>query len=86
MTRRTIRAAASILAISGAMLIAPSRPASACPNCKEAVALQAPEEAQRLASGYFYSILLMIAMPSTLLAIGGFAVTRAVKKGLLPEM
>ncbi len=60
--------------------------ASACPNCKEAVANQGGAEAQRLADGYSYSILMMIAMPFTLLGTGAFLVARAVKRGVLPEM
>ncbi len=79
-----------ILALGLALMlvIAPARTptASACPNCKEAVASQNPEEAKRVANGYFYSILLMIAMPITLFSTGAFMITRAVKRGALPEM
>ena len=58
--------------------------ASACPNCKEAVANQGGEAA-RLANGYSYSILLMMAMPFTLLGTGAYLVTRAVRRGGMPE-
>ena len=59
-------------------------PASACPNCKEAVANQ-DGNASRLADGYSWSILLMMAMPFTLLGTGTFLVTRAVRRGHFPE-
>lgn len=74
------------LGLAAALALAPSRPASACPNCKEAVAAQKPEEAQRLKSGYFYSILLMVSMPFAILGTGAFFIARAVKRGALPEM
>ena len=63
-----------------------SRPtASACPNCKEAVAAQ-PSEVANMARGYNYSVLLMLSMPFTLLGTGAFMVARAVRRGDLPEM
>ncbi len=69
--------------VLGLALIAPAT-ASACPNCKEAVANQ-DGEAMRLADGYSYSILLMMAMPFTLFGTGAFFVARAVRRGSLPE-
>jgi hypothetical protein len=59
--------------------------ALACPNCKEALANQ-DGDAMRLANGYSWSIILMIAMPFTLLGTGMLMVARAVKRGALPEM
>ena len=59
--------------------------ASACPGCKEAVESQTGEGA-KLKTGYFYSILFMAGMPFTLLGTGAFLVTRAVRRGALPEM
>lgn len=61
-------------------------PLSACPNCKNAVAAQAPESARRLTRGYAWSIILMIAMPMTLFGTGAYFVVRASRKGLLPEL
>ena len=58
---------------------------SACPNCKEAVAAQ-PAEIARMKNGYNWSVLFMMAMPFTLLGTGAFMVSRAVKRGTLPEM
>lgn len=60
--------------------------AGACPNCKEAVANQGNGDAARLADGYSWSILLMMAMPFTLLGTGAYFVTRAVRSGALPEL
>ena len=57
----------------------------ACPNCKEAVANQ-DGDAMRLANGYSWSILLMIAMPFALLGTGTLMVARAVRRGALPEL
>ncbi|MBX6313883.1 MAG: hypothetical protein IRY99_13350 [Isosphaeraceae bacterium] len=67
------------------LALALAGPATACPNCKEALANQSGEAA-RLKDGYQYSILLMLGMPLVLLGTGAFFVTRAVKKGLLPEL
>jgi hypothetical protein len=57
----------------------------ACPNCKEALANQ-DGDAMRLANGYSWSILLMIAMPFTLLGTGMMMIARAVRRGALPEL
>ncbi len=59
--------------------------ASACPNCKEAVAAQ-PADMAATARGYSWSIMLMMSMPFTLLGTGAFMVARAVKRGAIPEM
>lgn len=58
--------------------------ANACPNCKEAMATQTGEAA-KLKDGYYYSILIMMAMPFSLLGTGAFFVVRAIKRGDLPE-
>ncbi len=59
--------------------------ASACPNCKEALASQSGDAA-RLQDGYTYSILFMMAMPFILFGTGAFFVFRAVRRGSLPEL
>jgi hypothetical protein len=71
--------------IAAAALLLPAAQATACPNCKEALAAQTGDAA-RLKDGYYYSILLMIATPFTLLGAGAFLVARAIKRGALPEM
>ena len=82
---RTLRRSIPRLAVL-ALLLGLRRVASACPNCKEAVANQDGPDAMRLADGYSWSILLMIAMPFTLLGTGALMVARAVKRVRLPEM
>jgi hypothetical protein len=59
--------------------------ASACPNCKEAVAAQ-PSEVAGMARGYNWSVLLMLAVPFTLLGTGTLMVVRAAQRGALPEL
>lgn len=72
----------------GALMLAAmlSTAAHACPNCKEAVGAQPNGEGQRLASGYAKSIYLMMGMPMLLLATGAYVVTRAARRGTLPEL
>jgi hypothetical protein len=65
---------------------------SACPNCKEAVAAQDTVGAQDsnqtalMKYGWNSSVLVMMAMPFTLLGTGAFFVVRAAKRGSLPEL
>ena len=59
--------------------------ASACPNCKEAVSLNAGE-VSNMSSGYNWSVVFMLTVPFSLLGTGAFMVRRAVKQGTLPEM
>ena len=70
--------------LAGGLLLGPT-PATACPNCKEAVAAQ-PSESGSLAGGYNWSILFMIATPFSLLGTGAFLVKRAVDRGVFPEL
>jgi heme/copper-type cytochrome/quinol oxidase subunit 2 len=72
-----------IIAFALLLLLAWAGDASACPNCKEAIAAQGNGES--LKTGYFWSILFMIAMPFSLLGTGTLMVVRAVKRGALPE-
>jgi hypothetical protein len=73
------------LALTLALLLSAGIDASACPNCKEAIAAQ-PEEAGRLREGYFYSIIGMVTMPFAMIGTGAFVVARAVKRGTLPPL
>jgi hypothetical protein len=59
--------------------------AQACPNCKEAVAAQ-PSDVAAMAEGYNYSVLLMLAVPFTMLSTRTLVVIRAAKRGTLPEL
>lgn len=60
-------------------------PAAACPNCKEAVAAQ-PSEVASMARGYNWSVLVMLAVPFTMLGTGTLMVVRAARRGALPEL
>lgn len=82
MLKRALLAACLSMLLVAAM----SAPVRACPACKEAVASQPPDEANRLKTGYFYSIIMMVSMPLALAGIGVFAVARAVKRGTMPEL
>lgn len=50
-----------------------------CPNCKDGIAASDPEGAN-LARGFFYSILLMLAMPLTLVGSFGAYVWREMRR------
>ena len=74
------------LAVSTALALSLSpSTATACPNCKEAVAAQ-PDEAEGIARGYNWSVLVMMAMPFALLGTGAFLVVRAARRGGFPEL
>lgn len=85
MTDRSSTRRLTSIALGLALLLGVVRNASACPNCKEAVAAQ-PAEVARMKNGYNWSVLFMMSMPFTLLGLGSFMVARAVKHGALPEM
>jgi len=53
--------------------------ALACPNCKDAVNTSDPD-GLNVARGYFYSILLMLAMPFTLVGSFGAYVWREMRR------
>ncbi|MFM8703514.1 MAG: hypothetical protein ACKOHG_06535 [Planctomycetia bacterium] len=58
-------------AVAVTICLAAAAEALGCPNCKDAVNTSDPE-GLNVARGYFYSILIMLAMPATL--IGSFSV------------
>jgi hypothetical protein len=84
MTRPFVRPALFALVASLGLSLSLTPAATACPNCKEAVAAQ-PTEVAGMARGYNWSVLVMLAMPFTMLGTGAFFVARAVKRGSLPE-
>lgn len=76
----------------GTLLLLPGT-ASACPNCKEALANSSETSTDDITSpaptvteGYSYSILMFLAVPATLLGGGLTAVVVAARRGLLPEL
>ena len=73
------------LRLALALCLVLGSPVLACPNCKEAVSSQ-PDDVANTASGFNWSIMLMLGVPATLLGTGAFMVHRAVKNGTLPEM
>jgi hypothetical protein len=77
MVRRLVLGFAFALALSSA--------ASACPNCKEAIAEQS-SDAGNQKDGYSYGVMMMLAMPFALLGFGTIKILRAVKRGALPEL
>lgn len=71
-TRFVILASVACLALVAAEAVG-------CPNCKDAVNTADPD-GLNLARGYFYSILLMLAMPLTLVGSFGCYVWREMRR------
>ena len=69
----------SILAVAVLVTLVAIADAFGCPNCKDSVDTSDPE-GLNLARGYFYSILLMLAMPFTLAGSFGCYVWREVRR------
>lgn len=69
-----------MLALACLLLVAfTAADAFGCPNCKDAFATGDPDTAN-VARGYFYSILLMLAMPFTLAGTFGAYVWREMRR------
>jgi len=68
-----------VLAVAALVALVAAADALGCPNCKDAVDTSDPE-GLNLARGYFYSILLMLAMPFTLAGSFGCYVWREVRR------
>jgi uncharacterized paraquat-inducible protein A len=70
----------ALLAMLFALLITlQAEVAWACPGCKQALATADGEQAN-MVNGYYWSILFMLAMPFTLLALFGGSMYLAVRK------
>ena len=82
---RSIHLRLLIFSAVAVFLLTIAGPASACPNCKEAVTAQ-PAEVANMAQGYNWSIMLMLGVPLSLAGTGAFMVRRAVKLGMFPEI
>jgi Na+-driven multidrug efflux pump len=63
--------------IALALVLVFAATASACPNCKEALAANDPEQSG-IVKGYFYSILFMMGMPFAFLGCFSFYMYRQV--------
>ena len=71
-------------AILGLVLLS-ANPVMACPRCKESLASQG-DAGLRMARGFSYSVLFMMAMPFALVTTGAILITRAVKRGGIPPL
>ena len=69
----------SALAVALLFALVVAADAFGCPNCKDAVDTSDPD-GLNLARGYFYSILLMLAMPFTLVGSFGCYVWREMRR------
>lgn len=67
------------LALTIVLVAALVSPAAACPNCKEGFNSKDPHKTN-IAKGYYYSVLWMLAAPTTILTGWGLAIYRAVNK------
>jgi hypothetical protein len=74
--RRVVRPAIVVAAIALAACLASS--AWACPTCKEDLTNSA--QARGLATGFYYSILLMVTAPFAMIGMLGFVAYRSVKR------
>jgi len=83
--KRLTRTVFLAMAVAALVLSDGATEARACPNCKEAVSLDAGEVSS-LSSGYNWSVLFMLAVPFSLMGTGALLVRRAVRSGDFPEM
>lgn len=72
-------ASVALLLLALCLVPVTARDASACPTCKDGVAESDPE-GTNVARGYFYSILIMLAMPFTLAGTFGAYVWREMRR------
>lgn len=81
MVRRRLLANVGLAALLGLAILSSvgASVASACPNCKEAMAANDPAH-NGLVKGYFYSILLMMGTPFTTLGLFSAVMYREVLK------
>ncbi len=68
-----------VFAVIAAVVVWAGAEALGCPNCKDAVNTSDPE-GLNVARGYFYSILIMLAMPFTLAGTFGCYVWREMRR------
>jgi hypothetical protein len=73
------------IGLAALLIVGSGDRAWACPNCKEAVSLQ-DEEVTNLSRGYNWSVIVMLAVPFSMIGTGAFLVQRAARRGSLPEL
>jgi hypothetical protein len=71
--------ARALIGVAALVVLLVAAEAVGCPNCKDAVNTSDPD-GLNLARGYFYSILLMLAMPFTLVGSFGCYVWREMRR------
>lgn len=76
---RCFVSAAAVLALALLAVVIVAADAAACPTCKDAVNTS-DVDGLNVARGYFYSILLMLAMPFTLVGSFGCYVWREMRR------
>jgi hypothetical protein len=69
----------TLIGVAAVVVVLVAADAFGCPNCKDAVNTSDPD-GLNLARGYFYSILLMLAMPFTLAGSFGCYVWREMRR------
>jgi len=69
----------AVIGVVALVVLLVAAEAIGCPNCKDAVNTSDPD-GLNLARGYFYSILLMLAMPFTLVGSFGCYVWREMRR------
>jgi hypothetical protein len=79
LSRVSLSQAAGCLFVVCLLVVVACGEAIGCPNCKDGVNTSDPE-GLNLARGYFYSILLMLAMPFTLAGTFGCYVWREMRR------
>ena len=82
---RLVRRTVPLRLLTLVLVLGVATTVTACPNCKEAVSAQ-PSEMAGMARGYNWSVMVMLAVPFTLLGTGTLMVVRAAKQGTLPEL
>jgi hypothetical protein len=69
----------TLIGVAAVVVVLVAAEAFGCPNCKDAVNTSDPD-GLNVARGYFYSILLMLAMPFTLAGSFGCYVWREMRR------
>lgn len=78
-SRRLLRAVVALLLVAPLLLGLLGAEAWGCPTCKDGV-IASDDAATNMARGYFYSILLMLAMPFTLAGCFGMYIWREYRR------
>ena len=84
-SRRLLRAVVALLLVAPLLLGLLGAEAWGCPTCKDGV-IASDDAATNMARGYFYSILLMLAMPFTLAGCFGMYIWREYRRQQIGTM